>query len=333
MKSIDYSFIIPVYNRPDELEKLLKSLEKLNFERSFEVVIIEDGSTSKSDKVCSRFRESVNISYYFKPNSGPGDSRNYGMSRAQGDYFIILDSDCLIPENYLNEVDEFLKNDFVHCYGGPDAAHESFTDLQKAINYSMTSFLTTGGIRGGGEQLGKFQPRSFNMGLSKKAFEDTGGFGTIHPGEDPDLSIRLWQSGYETKLIKKAYVYHERRISWTLFKKQVEKFGKVRVILNKWHPQTSKLTFWFPSLFILGAMFSIVFSLLGYVELLLVYTAYFFLIFIDATIKNNISVGFKAVYATMVQFYGYGIGFLTSFIAIKILNKNEKEAFPKLFFK
>ena len=256
MEELRFSFIVPVFNRPAELEKLLQSLSRVQFPREFEVVVLEDGSTIKSDVVCSRFRESVNIIYLSKQNTGPGDSRNYGMQRAVGNYFIILDSDCIVPADYLEKVDRHLKNNFVDCYGGPDAAHESFTNLQKAINYSMTSTLTTGGIRGGGEMAGKFQPRSFNMGLSKKAFETTGGFSTIHPGEDPDLTLRLWELGFQTALFSNAFVYHERRISWSLFYKQVNKFGKVRVILNKWHPTSKKITYWLPSIFVLYAFFS-----------------------------------------------------------------------------
>src|SRR5690606_5718482 len=201
-----FSFIIPVYNRPDEINELLQTLTKQTYTSDFEVVVIEDGSTINCQSVVDEYINKLNISYYFKTNSGPGDSRNYGMRVAKGDYFIILDSDCLIPENYLVEVNTYLNNSFVDCFGGPDAAHESFSDVQKAINQTMTSVLTTGGIRGASEKLGKFQPRSFNMGISKEAFEASGGFGKIHPGEDPDLSIRLWKMNFKTALIPNAYV-------------------------------------------------------------------------------------------------------------------------------
>ncbi|MEG1267373.1 MAG: glycosyltransferase family 2 protein, partial [Myroides sp.] len=184
-----FSFIIPVYNRPDEIDELLQSLVQQTYSDDFEIVVVEDGSTVNCQDVVNKYLNQLNVSYYFKKNSGPGDSRNYGMKVAKGDYFIILDSDCIIPENYLVEVDKFLKDNYVDCFGGPDAAHDSFSDVQKAINQTMTSVLTTGGIRGASEKLGKFQPRSFNMGISKEAFEASGGFGKIHPGEDPDLSI------------------------------------------------------------------------------------------------------------------------------------------------
>ena len=217
---LQFSFIIPVYNRPDEIQELLDSFVGLKTATEFEIVIVEDGSTVLSKTSVESFKNTLNISYFFKENSGPGDSRNYGMQRAKGDYFIILDSDCVLPENYLNEVEKSLNNNYVDCFGGPDAAHDSFSNIQKAINFSMTSFITTGGIRGHKKGLDKFQPRSFNMGLSKKAFEASNGFGRIHPGEDPDLSIRLWNLGFKTKLISEAFVYHKRRISWNKFYKQ-----------------------------------------------------------------------------------------------------------------
>ena len=241
-----FSFIIPVYNRPDEVKELLESFLALNGNYGYEIVIVEDGSTETSKQVIDSYNTQLNISYYFKENSGPGDSRNYGMTKAKGDYFIILDSDVILPQNYLQEVDKFLNKDYYDCFGGPDAAHPSFTNLQKAINFAMTSFLTTGGIRGGRQQIQNFQPRSFNMGLSKKAFMDSGGFGNIHPGEDPDLSLRLLKMGYKTTLIKEAFVYHKRRISWSKFYKQVNKFGMVRPILNQWHPKSKSLVYWFP---------------------------------------------------------------------------------------
>ena len=215
---------------------------------TFEVVLVEDGSTVSSKDVASSFSNKLQISYYQKENTGPGDSRNYGMRIAKGNYFIVLDSDCIIPPQYLLEVTKELEKEFVHFYGGPDAAHESFSVVQKAINYAMTSLFTTGGIRGDKKALDKFQPRSFNMGISKEVFEVTKGFGNIHPGEDPDLTFRIWNQGYQTRLFPDAFVYHKRRIDWSKFYKQVHKFGMVRPILNNWHPGTSKLTYWFPTL-------------------------------------------------------------------------------------
>ncbi|MFV9551314.1 glycosyltransferase [Algibacter sp. PT7-4] len=331
---LQYSFIIPVFNRPDEIQELLQSFEALESDIPFEIVIIEDGSINTSKNVVNTFISKLNISYFFKENSGPGDSRNFGMQHAKGNYFIILDSDCILPKQYLLEVDKSLKTNYVDCFGGPDAAHQSFSNLQKAINFSMTSVITTGGIRGNKNSVDKFQPRSFNMGLSKKAFQDSNGFGRIHPGEDPDLSIRLWNLGYKTKLIPEAFVFHKRRISWRNFYKQVNKFGLVRPILNKWHPSTKKLTYWFPSVFIIGLLFSILLFVLGYKLFLFSYALYFVLAFVLALLSTkNIIVSVLTIPAILIQFFGYGYGFLKSTFAVSILNKTPETHFPKLFFK
>lgn len=328
-----FSLIIPVYNRPDEVDELLESLSKQDYINNFEVVIVEDGSTLRCDDVVRKYAGKLHLSYCFKENSGPGDSRNYGMNKAKGDYFIIFDSDCIIPQRYLTEVAKALKENYVDCFGGPDAALDSFSDIQKAINYAMTSFLTTGGIRGGSEKINQFQPRSFNMGLSRKAFEASNGFGNIHPGEDPDLSIRLWNLGFETKLFTKAYVYHKRRIDWEKFTLQVNKFGKARPILNSWYPQYNKLTFFFPSVFIVGLLIAMVLLIFTYDILLQLYFVYFLVIFLVSTYKNNsFKVGVLSVKAVWKQFYGYGTGFIISFIKVIILHQKPQEAFPELFF-
>lgn len=329
-----FSFIIPVYNRPNEIKELLDSLLLQTYKQPFEVVIIEDGSTLSSENILLDYTDSLAITYFKKANSGPGDSRNYGMKRAKGNYFIVLDSDCILPPQYLSEAHNALEIDFVDCYGGPDAAHESFTLVQKAINYAMTSFLTTGGIRGGKTSIDKFQPRSFNMGISKHAFETTGGYGRIHPGEDPDLTIRIWNAGFKTKLIRKAFVYHKRRIDWNKFYTQVNKFGMVRPILNHWHPETKKITYWFPTLFCLGFLFGLLFLAFGVSFLLYFYVVYFLLLFIDAFLKTkSLAIALLALLAVCIQFVGYGYGFLKSTILLNFTNKNPEDIFPKLFFK
>lgn len=331
---LQYSFIIPVYNRPDEIQELLQSFEALNGQIDYEIVIVEDGSTKTSKHIVEVFNSKLNISYFFKENSGPGDSRNFGMQHAKGNYFIILDSDCILPVSYLLEVEKSLKAEYVDCFGGPDAAHDSFSNLQKAINFSMTSFITTGGIRGNKNSVGKFQPRSFNMGLSEKAFEASKGFGRIHPGEDPDLSIRLWNLGYKTKLIPEAYVYHKRRISWSNFYTQVNKFGMVRPILNKWHPSTKKLTYWFPTVFSLGLILAVLLFAIGINWLLACFGLYFIVAFVLALFSTkSIMVSILVIPAILIQFLGYGYGFLKSTIAVLIFNKNPETHFPKLFFK
>ncbi len=312
----------------------MESLRKQDFKEDFEVVIVEDGSSESSEMVVEGFQDKLHISYYYKSNSGPGDSRNFGMQKAKGNYFIILDSDCILPQQYLTEVDKELKREFVHCFGGPDAADRSFTTVQKAINYVMTSFFTTGGIRGGKKAVGKFQPRSFNMGISAEAFAKVGGFGRIHPGEDPDLTFRIWKAGFDSRLFPNAFVYHKRRIDWDKFYIQVNKFGMVRPILNKWHPGTARPTYWFPTLFMLGLCLSLVISFFGMWLPLALYIFYFLVLFLDAWVKNrDVKVAFLALYAALTQFYGYGIGFLKSTILLNFSNKEPEELFPKLFFK
>ncbi len=331
---LQYSFVIPVYNRPDEIKELLESFVNLDFDQAFEIVIVEDGSSITSEKVVESFSDKLNIIYYYKSNSGPGDSRNFGMRKATGNYYIILDSDCILPPSYLKLVDESLQKEYVDCYGGPDNAHSSFSLIQQAINFSMTSVLTTGGIRGNKHSVDKFQPRSFNMGLSKKAFLATNGFGRIHPGEDPDLSIRLWKTGFKTKLISNAFVYHKRRISWSKFFNQVYKFGKVRPILNLWHPETKKITYWFPFLFVSGFLVATLsFIFLNWFLPLFFYGIYFTLIFISALIKSkNLSLAGYSIIAASIQFYGYGLGFIKSIYAIRVLGKAPEDCFPELFF-
>jgi len=334
MTAINFSFIIPVYNRPEEVKELLESFSKLEGEYSYEIIIVEDGSNLTSKHIVETFKPQLDISYYTKPNTGPGYSRNYGMQKAKGNYYIILDSDVILPSLYLTSVATYLDVNYYDCFGGPDAAHHSFSTLQKAINFAMTSFITTGGIRGGDKQVEDFQPRSFNMGLSKKAFLASGGFGDIHPGEDPDLSLRLHKLGYRTTLIKSAYVFHKRRISWSKFYKQVHKFGLVRPILNKWHPSSKSLVYWFPSVFSLGFLTSLVLALVFKMAILsYLYLFYFILAFITALISTkNVVVAFQAMVAIIIQFFGYGFGFLKSTFNLMVLRRNPKEAYPNLFF-
>jgi len=331
---LHFSFIIPVYNRPEEIQELLESLKLQTYDKSFEIVIVEDGSSLSAEEVISQFSDRLTISYFKKENTGPGASRNYGMERAAGNYFIILDSDCILPPQYLEEVEKSLNNNFVHCFGGPDAAHKSFSAVQKAINYAMTSFLTTGGIRGNKNSVGKFQPRSFNMGISKEAFESVGGFSKIHPGEDPDLTFRIWKAGYETKLVPEAFVYHKRRIDWNKFYTQVRKFGMVRPILNKWHPETAKITYWFPAFFCLAFLASVILYFLRVSLPLWMFGFYFLLIFIDSLLKNrSVLIALLSLVAVGVQFMGYGLGFLKSTFLINFSKRKPQELFPKLFFK
>ena len=308
-----FSIIIPVYNRPQEIDELLASLTKQDFSNPFEVLIIEDGSTDSSEKIVRKYEFQLNLKYFFKENSGAGASRNFGMQNASGNYFIILDSDVIVPKQYLLEIQNALENNYTDAFGGPDAAHSSFTPLQKAINYSMTSVLTTGGIRGKKQAVGKFQPRSFNLGLSQTAFNKTEGFSKMKNGEDIDLTFRLWENGFETQLIEKAFVYHKRRSTIRQFFKQTFGFGTARPILNKKYPETAKPTYWFPSLFILGLDVSIILVIFGYYQLLFFYGFYFLAIFLDSLFQNkNLYVAFLSMITSLTQFLGYGLGFLES---------------------
>ena len=334
-----FSIIIPVYNRPEEIKELLDSLLLTTYSNDYEIVIVEDGSTIAAKEVVEKYSDKLNISYYSKENTGPGDSRNYGMQKAKGDYFIIFDSDCIIPNMYLSEVEKELTTNFVDFFGGPDKALKSFSTIQKAINFAMTSFITTGGIRGGSEKIDTFQPRSFNMGISKKAYETSKGFGNIHPGEDPDLTIRLWKLGFKSRLFASAFVYHKRRIDWEKFSLQVSKFGKARPILNQRYPEYSKITYWFPSFFMLGLIASVIVLFVCYDWTfndwpLKVYFLYFVVIFVVSSIQNrNPLIGLLSIVAVWKQFKGYGFGFLTSFFKVTIMRQRPEAAFPELFFK
>ena len=331
---LHFSIIVPVYNRPDEVAELLESISKQTFQDDFEVVIIEDGSTLSSKEIIEEYSPILNITYLEKENTGPGDSRNYGMQRATGNYFIVLDSDCILPETYLQEVVKGLNTEYVDFFGGPDNAHKSFTNLQKAINFSMTSFLTTGGIRGKANGVTKFEPRSFNMGISKKAFEASNGFGRIHPGEDPDLTIRLWGLGFTSKLIENAFVYHKRRISWSKFYTQVKKFGLVRPILNTWHPSTRKITYWFPTCFSVAVVSAIVLALFSVYLPIIGVACYYFILFISALISTkNVVIAFQSLLAVTLQFFGYGLAFIKSTLMLSFSKRPIEQTFPKLFFK
>lgn len=314
MLMIQFSIIIPVYNRPQEIDELLNSLTLQSFKKDFEIIIIEDGSTDKCIDIVKKFETQLNLKYFYKENSGAGASRNFGMERATGNYFIILDSDVLLPIHYLDEVYKSLTYNFTDAFGGPDAAHESFTTIQKAINYSMTSLLTTGGIRGKKNAIGKFQPRSFNMGISKIAFEATKGFSKMKYGEDIDLSIRILSLGFNTQLIEKAFVYHKRRSNFYQFLKQTYNFGTARPILNIKYPLTAKITYWFPTLFMVGLVIALFGLILGYWQIMFMYKLYFIILFIDASIQNkSVKVGFMSIFTTLTQFTGYGFGFLKSY--------------------
>ncbi len=332
MSDIEISIIVPVYNRPKEADELLASLCKQT-DKDFELLIVEDGSTDKCEEICRKYENELRLKYFYKENTGPGRSRNYGMEKASGNFFIFFDSDCIVPPEYVKIVKAEIKEKKIDAFGGPDMADESFTIIQKAINYSMTSFFTTGGIRGGKKKLEKFHPRSFNMGLSKEVFEKTKGFSKMRFGEDIDLSIRIIENNFNTKLIEKAAVYHKRRTDFRKFFKQVYNSGIARINLYKRHPKSLKIVHFLPAVFLEG---SVIFLILAFFSclFLLPFALFILIIFVDALQKNkNIGVAFYAVIASFIQLYGYGAGFWLAFWRRIILKKGEFKAFSDNFYK
>lgn len=325
-----YSIIVPVFNRPNETEELLESLAVQQF-TDFELILVEDGSSETSKHLAEMYGHKMELKYFYKENTGPGDSRNFGMGKASGGCFLFFDSDCVLPADYMLRLDEHLTNRKLDAFGGPDNAHESFSNTQKAINYAMTSFFTTGGIRGGKKQLDKFQPRSFNMGFSREVYKNIGGFSDIHPGEDPDLSYRIMKAGFKVGLIRECFVYHKRRIDFGKYLKQVYKFGVVRVVLNKWHPDKTSPVFMLPTLFLLGSLACLAGSTVSLWTLspLAIFSA---MILLDSLVQTkSVVISFKALMASFIQLYGYGFGYLKSYYLLKLLGKKERVALSSFF--
>lgn len=309
------SIIIPVYNRPDEVDELLHSLTEQT-DTDFEVVIVEDGSKEPCKEICDSYADRLDIKYLFKENSGPGGSRNYGAERCSGDYLLILDSDVIVPSHYIETMKRELEQNYCDAYGGPDAASEDFSDMQKAVNYAMTSMFTTGGIRGGKKQMERFHPRSFNLGISKEAFQAIGGFSQMRYGEDIDLSIRIYKAGYKVRLITDLYVYHKRRTDMEQFFNQVRHSGNARIALWQKHPDykgSLRLVHFLPAIFVIGTLllaFMGLFSQKYWLPIVL----YALIVMVDSTLKNNknFKIGFLSIAASFTQLYGYGIGFIES---------------------
>jgi glycosyltransferase involved in cell wall biosynthesis len=308
-----YSVIIPVYNRPEELDELLESLSRQRF-TNFEVVIVEDGSSRPAKAVADKWSATLPLRYYTKENTGQGFSRNFGFARAAGEYLVVFDSDCLIPEHYFEAVEAQLARHPLDAWGGPDRAHAGFTPLQKAISYSMTSPFTTGGIRGGKKRLGAFHPRSFNMGISRAVWERTGGYIITRMGEDIEFSIRIQAQGFKTGLIPDAYVYHKRRTSLGQFYKQLHFFGRARINIGRFFPKEVKLVHAFPAAFVVGTVFFLLSWLIStdlFWLLSGLYLLFFVLIFGDSLRQNkNLKVAFLSMAAAFVQLWAYGVGFI-----------------------
>ncbi|MDR0385698.1 MAG: glycosyltransferase [Prevotellaceae bacterium] len=319
MQTVRFSIIVPVYNRPDEAEELLNSLSRQS-SKNFELVVVEDGSNMPSNEIVERFNAQLNIKYITKPNTGRSDSRNAGMKNASGDYFVFFDSDCIIPCHYFETLERELNGNYADCFGGPDNAHKSFSDTQKAINYAMTSFWTTGGIRGGKVNMEKFTPRTFNMGFSRQVYDAVGGFKDMF-GEDIDLSIRIRNAGFSIKLYGDAFVYHKRRGDLRKFYRQVNIFGIARINLYKLYPQALKPVHALPAIFTIGS-FALVAASFFSAYFLLPFAFFTLLLFVDSLIRNkNVRVAVLSTVASYIQLYGYGLGFIKSFIEKIILRK------------
>ena len=343
-----YSLIVPVYNRPDEVDELLESLCSQTL-KDFEVIIVEDGSQKPCKDVCDKYASILALHYYYKENSGPGQSRNYGVERAQGDYVLILDSDVVLPTGFLEAVDSSLLT--IHsslggeaaAWGGPDASRPSFTPIQKAISYSMTSFFTTGGIRGGKKKLDKFFPRSFNMGIRRDIYQQLGGFSKMRFGEDVDFSYRIVEAGYQPQLVPEAWVWHKRRTDFRKFFRQVYNSGIARINLEKRHPGTMKLVHLLPMVFTLGVLGMLLLSVLSLLSpltshlsplFLLPLLLYCLLIFVDSSKQNkSLWVGLLSIPAAFTQLMGSGFGFIESWWKRCVLNQDEFTAFEKNFYK
>lgn len=346
-----YSFIIPVYNRPDEVDELLASMTRQKL-KDFEVIIVEDGSDNTARDVCGRYARELDLHYYYKENSGPGQSRNYGVQRARGEFVIILDSDVVLPDDYLLSVDKELKREPADAFGGPDKAHPSFTPTQKAISYSMTAFFTTGGIRGGKKKLDKFYPRSFNMGIRKESYEKLGGFSQMRFGEDIDFSIRIFKAGLRCRLFPDAWVWHKRRTDFRKFFRQVYNSGIARINLFKKYPESLKPVHTLP------AVFTLVVLLLGLILCAGILTAaigadtayrtmgcklvaigflpiflYSSTIFLDSSIRfESVRIGILSIAAAFTQLMGYGFGFIEAWWKRCVRKQGEFSAFGKTFY-
>ena len=346
-----YSIIVPVFNRPDEVGELLQSLVGQTL-KDFEVVIVEDGSQKPCKDVCDKYTDRLDVKYFMKNNSGPGQSRNYGAERANGEYLIVLDSDVVLSEGYLKAVDDELRREPADAFGGPDCAHDSFTETQKAISYSMTSFFTTGGIRGGKKKLDKFYPRSFNMGIRRDVYMRLGGFSKMRFGEDIDFSIRIFKAGCRCRLFPEAWVWHKRRTDMRKFFRQVYNSGIARVNLYIKYPESLKLVHLLPMVFTVGVILLFLIACFGRIMMVYGSPADFYswyylvvgaispillfslIIFIDSSIQNkSMPIGFISIGAAFVQLCGYGFGFISAWWKRCILGHDEFHAFDKTFYK
>lgn len=309
---LKFSIIVPVYNRPGEINDLLSSLASQT-DKGFEAIIVEDGSTIRCEDQCLEYKDAANVRYFYKDNEGRSIARNYGLNRADGDYFIFVDSDCILPADYISILRNELTERYADCFGGPDAAHESFSNTQKAINYAMTSFLTTGGIRGGKISMEKFTPRTFNMGFSRKVYDKVGGFREMF-SEDIDMSTRIRLAGFSITLYPEVEVYHKRRIDLKKFWRQVHVFGMSRITLQLLYPGSMKPVHWLPALFVIGSVIMIIGSFFCK-WLIIPLIVYLLAVWICGIISTrSLKIGSLGVIASIVQLTGYGTGFIRAYV-------------------
>ena len=308
-----FSVIVPVYNRRGEVRDLLESLAKQT-DDDFELLLVEDGSTEHCDDIAAAYANQLRVQYFWKENEGRSIARNYGIERAQGSYFIFFDSDCVIPPHYFEVLKKALKEHPVDCFGGPDAASEDFNRTQKAISFSMTAFLTTGGIRGGKVQLEKFVPRSFNMGYSRRVWEAVGGFREMF-SEDIDMSTRIRKAGFSITLFREAYVYHKRRNTLRSFSRQTYVFGMSRITLKLLYPDSLKLVHTLPAVFVIGCLTLILLAIFWHWWAILPLALYVVLLWLSALASTrSLPIACLAILTSLIQLGSYGCGFIKAFV-------------------
>lgn len=328
-----FSIIIPVYNRPEEVVELLDSLTMQSLHNEMEVIVIEDGSTITCEREIEPYMSQLDLKYFKQENMGPGGARNRGAKEAVGEYLIFFDSDCVLPSDYLQRAMDHLRRDPLGCFGGPDKAHKFFSRTQKAISYSMTSFLTTGGIRGASVKIDKFYPRSFNLGVLKQIFDEVGGFSDMRYGEDIDFSMKVYEYGHRIGLISETFVYHKRRTTFKSFFKQVFSSGSARIQIASRHKGALKLVHILPTLFLLGMPISILLGAFVNTWFYNVYPIYFLLVFVFAWISTGqFTVACLSIVASFIQLVGYGMGFITGLWMKYVKKDPQYEAFKQTFY-
>lgn len=326
MSTPKFALISPTFKRPDEVTEFLDSLRKLDYPKDKFEIILGDGTPGDELRpLIYPYQKDLPLKIYYEEFLPVSNARNRAAELSTAQFFIFLDSDCIIPEGYLKAVEFFLDaHPQINLFGGPDAASEDFTDLQKAISFSMTSFLTTGGIRGGSSSVTTYHPRGFNMGISAELFNKVGGYDeNFVCGEDVELSMRLIKAGAKSAFIEEAHVFHKRRTSIKQFRRQVFRFGAARPLLAKAHPGNLKITHLFPLAFtVYRHVSAILFLLVFYFNLSVLslpfamYVLYMVAVFFSALKKEGLSVALLAVQTTNTMNAGYGIGFLRNYLEV-----------------